>query len=188
MQLLELLESKRTEVIGRWVDLALAVYPEGSDSFIGREKDRFRNPVGHTTGESLGAIYDAILADRPLEEIAEHLDGIVRIRAIQELRPTQAVGFVFLLKRAIQEVIGEKLTDPAVWGELSDLHSRIDQIALEAFDQYLKCREAIYDFRAREAKRNTYALLKRLERLPAEAGNEPAGGEAEHQPKGGKGA
>ena len=188
MQLQGLLESRRTEIADRWVDLALAIYPEGSGGFIGREKDRFRNPVGHTTGESLRAILDAILAGRPLEEIEEPLDGVVRIRAIQELSPAQALGFVFLLKRAIQEELGEALTDPSHWGDLSDLHSRIDQLALEAFDRYVKCREAIFDFRAREAKRQTFALLKRLEKLPAGKGGETVSGEAEHQPKGGNGA
>jgi len=179
MQLLELLESKRTEVVQRWVDLALSIYPEGSDSFIGREKDRFRNPVGTTTGEGLNAIFDAILADRPAAEVEEALDGIVRIRAIQEFSPSQALGFVFLLKRAIREQLGDALTDPSVWGELSDLHSRIDQMTLEAFDRFVKCREAIYDFRAREAKRQTFSLLKRLEKLPAQEGDSHADGGTE---------
>jgi hypothetical protein len=187
MQLLGLLESKRAEIVERWADLALAVYPEGSDSFIGREKDRFRNPVGYITGESLTAIYEAVLAGRPVEELAEPLDGIVRVRAIQELSPTQALGFVFLLKRAVQEELGEALADPPIWGELSDLHSRIDQMALAAFDRFVKCREAIFDFRAREAKRQTFALLKRLEKLPAGERDEPVAGEAEQQPKGGDG-
>jgi hypothetical protein len=188
MKLLELLESKRKEVVDRWVDLALSIYPEGADSFIGREKDRFRNPVGHTTSQGLIAIYDAILADRPAVEVEEALDGIVRVRAIQEFSPSQALGFVFLLKRAIHEEIGDTLTDPSVRGDLSDLHSRIDQMTLEAFDRFVKCREAIFDFRAREAKRNTYSLLKRLEKLPAEEGDSLAGGEAEQQTKGGNGA
>ena len=128
------------------------------------------------------------MADRPLEEIEETLDGIVRIRAIQELSPAQALGFVFLLKRAVQEELGEALTDPSFREDLFDLHSRIDRMALAAFDRFVKCREAIYDFRAREAKRQTFALLKRLEKLPAGEGDEPASGETGQKPKGGNGA
>jgi hypothetical protein len=188
MQLPELLESRRTEIVERWLELALAVYPQGSDSFIGREKDRFRNPVGTTTAEGLTVIFDAVVAGHPVEAIEEALDGIVRIRAIQELSASRALGFVFLLKRAIQEELGEALTEPTLWGDLSSLQSRIDQIALESFDRFVQCREAIFDFRAREAKRNTFALLKRLERLPAEDDEASDPGESEHQPKGGNGA
>ena len=178
MQLQALLESKRSEIIERWADLALAVYPQGADSFIGREKDRFRNPVGHTTGENLKQLFEALLAGQPAGELAEPIDGIVRIRAIQELSPTQAVGFVFLLKRAIHEQLGEAATDPVYRADLSALHDRIDQMALVAFERYARCRDAIHELRAREAKRNTWSLLKRLERLPAS-------GEATHRSKGG---
>ena len=85
------------------------------------------------------------------------------------------------------------LIDDLGWADLGCYGSqyyetpRIDQLALVAFDRFVKCREAIFDFRAREAKRQTFALLKRLEKLPAGERDAPVGGEAEQQPKGGDG-
>jgi hypothetical protein len=182
MNLLGLLESRRDEVLHRWASLALAVYPEGSEGFLGREQDRFRNPVGHLTGQSLAALLDALLAGDPAEAAAEPLEGIVRVRAIQDLSPSEGVGFVFLLKRVVRDELGEAVDDRSCRAELRELDERIDRLALAAFDRFVRCREAIFDLRAREAKRRTWSLLKRLEELPG------ATGAAAPPAKGGDGA
>jgi len=178
----ELDEPTRTAIVDRWLDLTLQVYPEDAARFMRREKDRFGNPVGRLTRESLTSLFEALLDGREPGSMREALDSVVRIRAIQELSPSTAVGFVFLLKRAIHEQAGEAVPDPAL------LHTRIDQLALQAFDQYVQCREKIYDLRAHELRRHTASLLKRLEREGPEERDGAGRPPPEPQGKGGSGA
>jgi len=149
---LDRLKARRAAIIDRWKALALAVYPERGAQFIVGEPDRFRNPVGHIVGESLAVLYDGLLADAPAEEMRRALDGIVRIRAVQDLSPSAAVGFVFLLKQAIGEELSGSET--GLHGEIDgiDLYERIDRLALEAFDIFMQCREQIYELRVREIR------------------------------------
>ena len=159
-----LLESKRTAIAERWTDLALRVYPQDSSGFIKREKDRFRNPVGHVTRASLGTLLDGLLEGRSAEEMAVALDEIVRIRAVQDLSPGTALGFVFLLKRAVREELDEATTRGSSI-DFSPLDGAIDQLALHAFNRFVEQREKIYDLRVREFKRSASRLLERLEEI-----------------------
>jgi hypothetical protein len=89
------------------------------------------------------------------------LDGIVRIRAVQDFTAGQAVAFIFLLKRVIREELkGEVRVQPGGDG-LAAVEERIDEMALLAFDLFMKCRERIYEIRVNEAKRRLGLWLKR---------------------------
>jgi hypothetical protein len=150
------LTDRREAIVDRWRALALEIYPQRASAFIAGERDRFQNPVGHAMGESLTDLYDGLVARAPAEEMRQALDRIVRIRAVQDLPPSEAVGFVFLLKQAIRDVTGV-----ADAGPLSRLHERIDRLALEAFDLFVHCREKIYDLRVREIRDRGLTLLER---------------------------
>jgi len=159
-----ILKSKRKAIVDRWMDLALQVYPQDSARFMRSEKDRFGNPVGRITREALETVFEGLVTGRAIEEIRGSLDEILRLRAVQDMPPSQAVGFVFLLKRAIHEELGEVEADRAPSGDLTALHSGIDHLGLAAFDLFMQCREKIYDLRAREIRRRTASLLARAER------------------------
>ena len=153
------LKERRNTILDRWKALALDVYPERAARFIDSERDRFQNPVGHALYESLGSLLDGLLGDVPTEEMREALDGVIRVRAVQDMPASAAVGFVFLLKRAAREVLGEAGEDDE---GLLQLEDRIDRLALLAFDQYARCREQIYDLRLREVRGRTSKLFERL--------------------------
>lgn len=158
MNLFELHKSERTAIVGRWTNLALEVYPMEASGFLKRETDRFHNPVGNVTRESLGALFDGLIEGREATEMREPLDGIVRIRAVQDLSAPQAVGFVFLLKRAVREVLAESATRGSETSDLSALDGAIDRLALEAFDLFTGCRETIHRLRIGELKRGAPAI------------------------------
>lgn len=158
----DLLRERREVILDRWKVLALGVYPERAARFIARERDRFQNPVGHVVGESLGILYDGILDNHPTEEMRKALDGIVRIRAVQDLSPSEGIGFVFLLKQAIGETLQGSGASLDEGSDLAELHQRIDRLALEAFDLFVQCRETIYDLRVREIRSRTSTLIERL--------------------------
>jgi hypothetical protein len=188
VQLPDLLKSKRTAIVERWKELALQSYPQDSVPFLRQERDRFCNPIGHLTGESLEAVFEGLVAGRPAEQTRAALDGIVRVRAVQDLSASQAVGFVFLLERAIREELGEAGASRVSGAEWSALRAGIDELALQAFDLFMECREKIYELRADEVKRRTSRLLERLQRqvVQDEAGPDPL--ESGPHAKGGCGA
>jgi hypothetical protein len=167
-----ILKSRRKAIVDRWMDLTLQVYPEDSARFMRSEKDRFGNPVGRITRDALEAVFEGLLTDRTIEEMRGSLDEIVRLRAVQDLPPSRAVGFVFLLKSAIHAELDESEADRARSVDLTALDSGIDRLGLAAFDLFVQCREKIYDLRASEIRRRTASLLARAERGAAEETDE----------------
>jgi hypothetical protein len=116
--------------------------------------------------------------------VPEALEAIIRIRAVQDFSPAEAVGFVFLLKRAVREVLEGASSGSLPANMQSELEARIDALALSAFEIYTRCREQLFEIRVREAQRRTAALLERFNReTPA---GEPADTPvtAERRPKG----
>ena len=92
MDLQSLLESNREAILGRWFDLIIATYPRGSVDFLSRQKDRFRNPVGHAIRGAVGPIFDEVVSTMDADRLSDALDGILRIRAVQDLSPSEAVA------------------------------------------------------------------------------------------------
>lgn len=182
------LEDRKRAIVDRWAELALRVYPPESSRIMLRETDRFRNPVGRITRESLDALYDGLVSASPAGELTPHLDGIVRIRAVQDLSPSAAVEFLFLLKRAVREELGGEAGSRRAAPDLSALDSSIDRLALAAFDLFVQCREKICELRVDEVKRNASALLERLHAGPGGAGVESDECGSCRQVKGGCGA
>jgi hypothetical protein len=178
MSLPQLLRDSRTSILARWKDLTLEVYADEAARFMRSEKDRFNNPVGRAIDSGLDTLCDGLLSGRPAKEMEQALDGIVRIRAVQDFSPAQAVGFVFLLKRAIREELGKAFAGKEALTELSVLDARIDNIALAAFDIYMRCREKICDIRVNEIKHLTSKLLERAQRNDARSGHPKGGSEA----------
>jgi hypothetical protein len=164
--------TKRSVVIGRWKELVAATYPDDYAQFLGRERDRFDNPVGHAVGQSVESLFDGILAGRETSELLGAVDEVVRIRAVQDFSASQAVSFLFLLKRIIRDELAGAAGKPTWPLEALELEARIDALALAAFDIYVLCRERIFQLRADELKRSTHQLLKRVRGVVEETGTE----------------
>ena len=133
-------------------------YPFDATGFLKQQKKQFANPVGYTTSKGLEGIFEGLLNNKAFDEITPFIDDIVRIRAIQDLTPSQALVFLFHLKSLIREQLGAE--GQTYLEELRELDSRIDALTLISFDTYVKCKEKIYELKANEVKRNTYRLLQ----------------------------
>lgn len=136
----------------RWVSDTLHTYHGQSAEFLLREKDEFRNPIGNALKKGLPTLLDELFDGMNAAIFTPALEDIIRIRAVQDFTPSQAVGFLFLLKG----ILRSELKGPAE--ELTGLEDRIDQMALVGFDLFMKCREKIYEVRADEARRRTDVL------------------------------
>lgn len=161
MDLEKLLQEKKAAILKRWFVLVVETYPDESGRFLKYQKDRFANPLGHTLTQGLDKLYVEVVAGVDPERAAPALNDIVRIRAIQNFSPSQAVAFVFILKNVIREILKDELRKPELQEDLLKVETRIDQLALQAFDQYMGCREKLYDLKTNEFRRQTYRLLQR---------------------------
>jgi hypothetical protein len=132
-------------ILERWIAETMASYPSATVPFLSGESDPFRNPVGHTVRQNLTILFEQLHGNMDPACIAPAMDEIVRLRAVQDLTPTQAVGFVFLLKPILRELAPEE--------DQIALADRIDRLALLAFDKYMQCREQLAEIRVSEWRR-----------------------------------
>ena len=162
MKLEDLLKQKASRIQKRWFDLIIETYPADSQRFLRKQKDRVANPVGSTLSRAVEILYDELLHGMDSEKVNTSLDEIVRIRAVQDFSPARAMAFMFLLKKALKEELGQEIKEnAAAWEELLALESRVDEMALRGFDLYMNCRERIYEIRAKEAKNQVSRLLQK---------------------------
>jgi hypothetical protein len=164
MGLTDLLRDRKDAVVGRWLEGALAIYSADAARMFSREKDPFANPVGHRLRVGTRGIVDGLLNGNDHGEISSQLEEIIRVRAVQEMDPSCAVGFVFGLKDAIRAELGDELGTVAVQQELFDLERGIDEIALVAFDIFARCRERLCELRINEVKRQVSWVMERQNR------------------------
>ncbi len=157
MSINSLLSKKRENIITKAFDLIISTYPEQSQIFLKRKTQQFTNPIGYNTNLSVEQIIDNIIADANIESFLSPLENIIQIRAVQDFTPSQAVGFIFLIKKAIYSALHKEADS----NELMELMSRIDSLALIAFDIFMKYREKIYDIKAKELMDRTWWILKK---------------------------
>ena len=153
MQFRQLIQEHAQATTDRWCRAVLDTYPEQAAILFGKRKNQFANPVGHSMREGTRAIVDALISGTQLDEARRGLTEIIRIRAVQQFSPSQAVGFVFLLKDAMRSELGAVLGDSKHAAAWMELESQIDQLALAAFDVFVECREQVFELRMNELKR-----------------------------------
>ncbi|MCX8038208.1 MAG: RsbRD N-terminal domain-containing protein [Candidatus Sumerlaeia bacterium] len=149
-------------VCRRWLDAALAVYGDEYSRRVKDQPDSFANPVGMILREGLSALFAALVDGAEGERCRAALLPIVRLRAVQDMPPSQALAFVAQLKQVVREVLHDRLGQSGAVEALAAFDARIDQATLWAFDVYAECRERICELRIREMKRNTAMLWKRM--------------------------
>jgi hypothetical protein len=115
--------------------------------------------VGAASAKLVEALYDALLSEGDDEEARAALDEFVKIRAVQEFAPSEAIAFILSLKQAIREAVSADDPDS---GSLVGVESRIDRFLLEAFDSYMASREKLYQIRADELKRQSFVALQMM--------------------------
>ncbi|MEJ2724414.1 MAG: RsbRD N-terminal domain-containing protein [Deltaproteobacteria bacterium] len=161
MKLEHLLSQKEADIVDRWVNLILETYPYDAQRFLKKQKDPFANPVGTTLRKEIQKLYGMLQGEIDPQELTPVLDGIIRIRAVQDFNPSQAVLFVFLLKKIVREELEKETQDHQLVDELQHFESKLDEVALLAFDVYMKCKEKLYEIRSLEARNQVSKLLKR---------------------------
>jgi hypothetical protein len=162
MKLAQLLIQKKTAIFERWLELIFSTYPPETAAFLKKEKDRFNNPMAYRIYEGAKGLVNGLVVGATAEEISGYLDEIIRIKAMQDVAPSQALAFVFLLKSAVREELNKEIqSDAGLTAEITDLESQIDGMALLGFDVYQKRREKLCEIRVDEVKRSVSGLLRK---------------------------
>jgi hypothetical protein len=161
MNLKNHLMGKKTAILKKWFDAIADTYPGDTADFLKNKKAQFTNPVGYNIAEGIEGLFDALLQGMIPDTVSTFLDAIVRIRAIQDFSPSEALSFIFQLKKVVRQELGEVLNNRELADELTEFESAIDDLALFSFDIYMKCREKIYELKANEAKNMTFRLLQK---------------------------
>ncbi len=161
MALEHFLFENKSAILKKWADTLFHTYPGDAIGFFEREKDRFANPVGYTLSKELENLYNLLIQEEFFpEKIKICLDNIIRIRAVQDFMPSQAVGFVLEFKDIVRREL-EKVGASSYAEALAAFEKKIDKVALMAFDIYSLCKQKIYDIRVGEVKRQVSRLLER---------------------------
>lgn len=162
MELDKRLLKEKGAILREWFDHVLGTYPPETAKFMKREPNQFANPVGHTIHHGLEGVLEELLQGMDADKMSSSLDQVIRIRAVQGFSPSQALAFIFHLKDIIRERLKDEIRASQVSpSELEDLDSRVDAIALLAFNLYVGCRETLYENRVNEVKNRTFRLLQR---------------------------
>ena len=157
-----LFQDHRDEMLRRWTDAVFSTYPFETKGFLRTRMDPFGNPVANMTREAAATLYDAMAGgDAEPEDVKAALDRFVKLRAVQDFTPSQALGVFLLLKPLMREVLLPRMQqEKGGLAEYLEAESRLDSLCLLAFDMYVHDREVVAQNRINETK-NRYAQLER---------------------------
>jgi len=182
MGLNNLLRERESIILKKWQELILQTYPPESVARLRSQDNQFTNPVGYNIKKAMDDIFKGLIDGMDTtdgENVSSFISELIKIRAVQDFTPSQAISFIFLLKRVVREEVklvlkgsnrgnvpalnliqGNSGLQSTIYEELLALESKIDEMALCCFDLYMKCREKIYELKANELRRMTFGLLR----------------------------
>lgn len=171
MDALAILRNHKKEVADRWTEAVFATYPLETTGFLRTSHDPFTNPVAHMTRQAAGAIYDALIGEEVDQAaVKAAVERFVKLRAVQKFSPGQSMAVFYLMKPILRESVLPELLAQDQLDAYLDLESRLDTIALLAFDIYTSARETVAEARIKEIRNQHRQLAKwaqKLERGPA---------------------
>jgi len=165
MVLENLLLQNKTPILKRWFDLILETYPADTAAMMRKDGNRFTNPVASTISREIEVLFKQLCEGIQNGECQASLDAILKIRSVQDFSPSRAVGFVFQLKKAIEETLKNEICKESALDEWLNFQSRIDDLILQAFDAYMDCREKICQIRINQVKAEKEIALRMMERM-----------------------
>lgn len=161
-RLKEVLRAHEKALLEAWFEQMMHSYPTEARKYFKKVNSDFTNPVGANLYHSLDKLLHILLSDAPdADQVNENVYMILRIKAVQEVLPSQAVSFVPALKQIVEEVCGKALSDAGVTTkEWLDFYSDLDTVALYAFDSYSESRELIYKMRLDQIRQTNDILVR----------------------------
>ena len=158
---IDLLQERKSVIVEKWFQVIMASYPIDSSGFLIDKKDQFANPIGHTFSNGVESILKSLVEEGNFDESVQFLEDIIKVRAIQDFTAAKALNFIFGLKKIVREELEKEIRQNQITDSLLGFESKVDDLALFAFDIYVKCREQLYQLKTDELKRMTFTMLKK---------------------------
>lgn len=160
----EILGKYRKEIVSQWAEAVFSTYPLETSGFLRTKSDPFTNPVAHMTKQAANILFDAITGEEvdPLET-KKALDRFIRLRAVQKFNPSQNLAVLYMMKPVMRQLVLAEILDNGQLDEFLQMESRLDTLALFAFDMYMQARETLAESRIKEI-RNQHAQLAKWAR------------------------
>ncbi|MCF8024709.1 MAG: RsbRD N-terminal domain-containing protein [Desulfobacteraceae bacterium] len=160
----EIVRARKDKWVARWFDALMRTYPEESARFFKDTRDPFANPVGATLEKGIRDLFEVVTADTFDNEAAKTaLEPMVRVRAIQEMSPSEALGFITEIKAIVKQDAAADSRKSTVAEKARCIVDNADKALLTAFDLYMDCKKRVYHLRARQARDSVRQLLVKKE-------------------------
>jgi len=157
MQLEKILIEKRTSILRQWENCLLEKFAPETVQIFKKQKDQFANPMGHKISAGLGELFDVICDAGDHEVETPALGQLIKLRAVQQISASDAVSFVFQLKKIVRKE-SRKAKAAEVYEEWLAFDARVDAAALAVFDMFMASREQVYKVRMSELSSGRYVL------------------------------
>ncbi len=161
MGLEQRIAERSEELAGKWALLILGTYPPETQAVWKANLEPFSNPVGHAIRTAAAELIPLLLAWNDADAVAQALGRIVKIRAVQDFAPSQALSFVFLFKKLLRQEFQKELSAQGALAELLAFETRVDNLAVIAFDLYVAARDQVQRMRVEEVKRAHVNIVRR---------------------------
>jgi hypothetical protein len=159
----DFLKQSKQVILQAWFDQTINSYEPEMARFLKREKNQFSNPVRNTIITSFEKIYDSLLTENP----AHGHDGlleIIKVRAVQDFSPSDALSFLFDLKNIIRSALSKNENNIDTINEINDFDNKFDFLLKMAFDDYNDCRQKIQDIKLAEVKSRSERAFEILQK------------------------
>ncbi|MBI5325468.1 MAG: RsbRD N-terminal domain-containing protein [Ignavibacteriae bacterium] len=162
MKFCEQLEQRKSQITEKWLKAVIETYPDEAGKFLFENKNQFGNPIGFTFSKRLPDILDELINPTEPLKLNVAIEDIIKIRTVQDFTPSEAVGFLYLLKKVIRKEYHQDEKEPLLFREMLEFESRIDQAVSLAFDIYVELKEKIYEIKAGEVKARYGKMVDRF--------------------------
>ncbi len=123
--------------------------------------DRFLNPAGHIIKAATSSLFKAIMGEEiEQEKILRDMRELLRLQAIQQLSPAQALFPLVAVKEHIYDIVNSLLTTKEAFVQYKEITGRLDTLMLMAFDIFTQDKEDLYRIRIKEVKNAQSQILR----------------------------
>jgi hypothetical protein len=160
MELSRLLKKNKPVILKKWLAAIYDTYPADTAEFINGNKDMFANPVGHIITVNAEYILEGLIRGKDTASLSACLEPIIRIRAVQDFTPVQAVSFINSLKTVIIGQLKPEIRRHRLWDDWAELQASIDNLSLLAYEIHTKMKERIEHIRMKEIEKSERFLVR----------------------------
>jgi hypothetical protein len=162
MEIFNYLRESREGLIAKWQQAVIDSYPEGAGKFLSVNKSQFGNPIGFALQQDLPKIFDELSGSMNQEVLSSSIENIIKLRAVQEFTPSEAIGFINLLKVIIISEVQSMMTDKTFADSYFQFDKNIEIANGIAFEKYLEMKLKLSEIKINEIRNRNQKMVDRL--------------------------